>query len=214
VLLTCVPNFGELYRDEKDLTEIIFLIDRSSSMQDRIQAARTALTELLTLLPDEVFFNIFSFGSHHSHLFDQPRRKRDDGGVAQAALAYIAGMEADMGTTELLEPLRAIYEAPLLAERTSRRILLITDGAIESVDDVFELARRHVSHTQIFTFGIGHGVSKELVSGLVRAGKGTAEYLQDGASLAACLKQQLARALQTSAAQVNLDWGVRYIAFL
>ena len=68
--LTLVPRFGV---ESIDSQEYVFLIDRSGSMNEesRIDFAKNALLIFMKSLPsDRTFFNIVSFGSLHSSLWN------------------------------------------------------------------------------------------------------------------------------------------------
>ncbi|XP_018023798.1 von Willebrand factor A domain-containing protein 5A isoform X2 [Hyalella azteca] len=156
--------------------EIIFVVDRSGSMHGHnMQSARAVLLLFLKSLPPGCRFNIVSFGSTHSFLFKEGSRTYSEATLAMACELH-ASMKANMGGTEVLAPLKAIYSQPV-DPSFSRHVLLLTDGDVWNTDEVTELAARHASSTRVFTVGIGEGASTALVKGLARAGRGRAELV-------------------------------------
>ncbi|KAK3880609.1 hypothetical protein Pcinc_014927 [Petrolisthes cinctipes] len=87
-------------------------------------------------------------------------------------------MKADMGGTEILNPLKSIYSNPPKPEY-SRQILLISDGSVFNVSQVTELVARNSYDTRVFSVGIGHGASTSLIHGVARAGRGRYEMVVD-----------------------------------
>ena len=88
--------------------------------------------------------------------------------------------EANMGGTEILNPLQSIYKHPLPSQPGARKfIILLTDGAVSNTKEVTDFARENASHARIFTIGIGHGASTDLVNGLAGVTGGMAEYVLD-----------------------------------
>ncbi|XP_071058227.1 von Willebrand factor A domain-containing protein 5A [Pseudochaenichthys georgianus] len=71
VMLSLYPEFPQAVMSSlASCGEFVFLLDRSGSMQrDRIKSARDTLLLLLKSLPMGCFFNIYSFGSSHEHIF-------------------------------------------------------------------------------------------------------------------------------------------------
>ncbi|CAG8814384.1 20568_t:CDS:2, partial [Gigaspora rosea] len=66
VMLTLVPKFAI----NEIMSELIFVIDRSGSMQGGpIKKASETLQLLLRSLPEDCLFNVLSFGSHFDSLF-------------------------------------------------------------------------------------------------------------------------------------------------
>ena len=86
------------------------VVDCSGSMAgDSIAQAKVALREILSLLKPEDFFNIITFGSIPRALFPEPRKA--SAANVQAAAAFTAKIDADMGGTEIGAALDAAYQA-------------------------------------------------------------------------------------------------------
>jgi Mg-chelatase subunit ChlD len=185
--------------------EVVFLVDRSGSMQgSSIAEARNALQLALRSLRSGCAFNVVGFGSTFQALFPESRAY-DDASLAEAT-AHVRGMEADLGGTEILPALETVLEAKP-REGLPRQVFVLTDGDVSNTDAVIALARRHAADTRVFTFGIGAGASHHLVEGLARAGEGAAELIAPGERVEAKVMRQLARALSPVLSQIELDWG-------
>jgi len=158
--------------------EAFFVVDCSGSMggSSMEEARRTLQLCLHSLRPGDRF-NIVRFGSSYEQL-SATSLVYDDETLARAK-DYVAGMDADLGGTEILAPLTAILESPHDAEY-GRRIVLLTDGQVSNETEVIDLAGRHAGSSRIFAFGIGAGASEFLVRGLARASGGAAEFVHPG----------------------------------
>ena len=202
VLLSFLPNVEPTTGGVN--TEIVLVVDRSGSMGgEPIKQARVTLDAILDALPAGVFFNICGFGSQFQMLFKQAVAKSP--ATLQKARAHVSKIEADLGGTALLEPLEAIYStAP--RGRCARQIMVLTDGSIYNTTPVINLVRKHSGTTRVFTFGLGHGASRELVSGMARAGGGAAEFILEEKDLAAQVLRQFRRAMQPAITALKLDW--------
>jgi hypothetical protein len=185
--------------------EVVFLIDRSGSMQGTsIAEARGALQLALRSLRPGCAFNIVGFGSTYEALFPQSR-PYDETTLAEAT-GHVRELEADLGGTEILPALEHVLTGPG-REGLPRQLFVLTDGEVSNTDAVIALARRHADHARIFTFGIGAGASHHLVKGLARAGEGAAELIAPGERIEAKVLRQLSRALAPALTDVSVDWG-------
>ena len=111
-------------------SEIVFLVDRSTSMirHNRIQQAVETLRLAINSLPEHTYFQIVrpsfivpmlilsiisqvSFGSSHTFLFENGSVLSTPDNIKQA-LAMIDEMKADMGGTALYAPLYELYNNP------------------------------------------------------------------------------------------------------
>ena len=81
------------------------IVDRSGSMSGReMERAKEALEMLINQLPpDDTKFNIISFGSRWSRLWDTAQPYTDDN--VATALNHVKAMQANYGGTELYGPL-------------------------------------------------------------------------------------------------------------
>jgi len=83
-----------------------------------------------------------------------------------------------MGGTNIYEPLLSIFNQPLF-EGLPRNIYLLTDGAVSNTADVVSLISKHNSHARVHTFGIGDGVSTELIKDSATAGLGHYSFINN-----------------------------------
>src|SRR2546429_64033 len=115
-------------------------------------------------------------------------------------------MQADMGGTELLGPLRDIFKTPV-SPTHPRQVFVLTDGQLDSIEPVVQATKAAAPTHRLFTLGIGFGVSKDLVIRLANAGNGTYEFILDADGIAAKVIRQLSRALQPSYSNLTIDWS-------
>jgi uncharacterized protein with von Willebrand factor type A (vWA) domain len=69
------------------------------------------------------------FGSHFAPLFPDGSSKYD-GESLQVAMNYASGLNADMGGTEIVQPLKAIYDMPK-KDGYKRQVIVLTDGEVK-----------------------------------------------------------------------------------
>ena len=106
-------------------------------------------------------------------------------------------MSADMGGTEIYEPLQSVIQKmATIGERSVKKLFLLTDGEVSSPDRVIELARTAANkdNCKIHTFGIGRDCSVDLVTKVAKAGKGSCSLVVENKDLRSTVIQALARA--------------------
>jgi hypothetical protein len=185
--------------------ELIFLVDRSGSMDgSSIAELRRALQLCLRSIPTGSRINIVGFGSTFEALYPVSR-PYDDRTLAEASTCVDA-LAANLGGTEILDPLRFVLESPRTGA-LERQVIVLTDGQVTDTDDVIAVAASHASDARIFTFGIGAGASQHLVRGLARAGGGAAEFIHPGERLEPKVLRQFARLTSPALLDVQVDWG-------
>ena len=118
--------------DESDLSSnldgnytYIFVVDRSGSMSGRrMEITKEAMKLFMQSLPPRSSYAIISFGSSFSisgvHEYSTIN--------LQDAIYQISDMRADMGGTEIYEPVAAALTK--LQTTSKKRIFLLTDGSV------------------------------------------------------------------------------------
>lgn len=113
--------------------EIVFVADRSGSMQGQIPTLISALKVFLKSLPVGIKFNICSFGSTHSFLW--PKSRSYDSESLDQAMKHVQSFGADYGGTETYRAIKASIQNRYTD--VDCEILLLTDGDIWSQDNLF-----------------------------------------------------------------------------
>jgi Ca-activated chloride channel family protein len=190
--------------------EVIFVIDRSGSMAgSSIEEVQNALQLCLRSMVPGCRFNIVGFGSTYQALFKESQAY-DQRSLA-AASSHAAGLEADLGGTEILPALQHVLEQP--PADLPRQVVILTDGEVTNTDAVLELVRSHAAHSRVFSFGIGAGSSRHLVQGMARAGGGSAEFIAPGERIEPKVLRLFNRLLTPALTDVRMDWdGLSVVA--
>ncbi|XP_063435543.1 von Willebrand factor A domain-containing protein 5A-like [Mytilus trossulus] len=146
LMLNFYPDLKQGEETEYSKREFIFVIDRSGSMSNvRIKKAKETLLLLLKSLPVGCLFNVVSFGSNFSTLFEQSEEYSEV--TLNQALSLQSQMEADMGGTEILRPLKQIYSNSCI-QGYPRQIFLLTDGGVSNTNEVISLAKANNGNTR------------------------------------------------------------------
>ncbi|UJR12930.1 hypothetical protein I4U23_017103 [Adineta vaga] len=210
IMAAFIPTEEECHQASKNdlMNEFIFVVDCSGSMQgeNKIGLARQAMLLFLKSLPVDCHFNIIRFGSQYKTLFNEKTVVYNRTN-AQQAEQLIERLQADLGGTELLEPLRWIEKHPP-SQGCARQVFLLTDGEISNVTEVLELCRSMVTSTRIFSFGLGQSPSRSLVKGLARATNGRFVFIPPNASVDVYVGEQLQKALQPCITNVHIKWNL------
>eukprot|EP00026_Physarum_polycephalum_P002556 Phypoly_transcript_02563.p1 GENE.Phypoly_transcript_02563~~Phypoly_transcript_02563.p1 ORF type:complete len:905 (+),score=178.71 Phypoly_transcript_02563:1-2715(+) len=202
---TCMlALYPDLSSDDDPITEMIFLVDRSGSMSGaKIQRVKDTLQIFLRSLPLGTLFNIVGFGSNYVSLFDKSKEYDDD--TLAAATKHVTDMKANLGGTNLLNPMRIILNSEP-REGIPRQLFILTDGEVDNTEDCVDFVRYHSNTTRVFAFGI-HGASPDLVNGIAKAGEGKAELILGNENIENKVMAQLKRALQPALTNIRVDWN-------
>lgn len=202
LMISLVPRFSL----PPDASEIIFVIDRSGSMDGKIPTLRSALELFLKSVPLGVPFNIISFGSSHRSLW--PRSKVSSEESLSQALRHTRKIKADMGGTHILGALQAAvkdgYQDKVL------EVLVLTDGDIWDQGSVFDFVNKEnqENSTRFFALGIGNSVSHALINGISRAGKGFSQTVIKNEDLNKTVVRMLKGALMPRLLNGRLDMNI------
>ncbi|KAG5795426.1 hypothetical protein H9Q69_005519 [Fusarium xylarioides] len=175
IMTTLVPKF----KLPAEKPEIVFICDRSGSMGGQIPGLKTALHIFLKSLPVGVKFNICSFGSHFSFLWDRSQSYSQE--TLDKAVQHVETFGSDYGGTEMYQPFEATFKKRY--KDMNLEVFLLTDGEIWDQDRLFQLINKEVADSKgaarVFSLGIGAGASTSLIEGIARAGNGFAQTVAD-----------------------------------
>ena len=118
----------------------------------------------------------------------------------------MATLDADLGSTEIYQPLKTIFQSKSLVGKP-RQVFVITDGQVGNSQECVKLVEKNNQHNRVFTLGIGSCADRHLVKGMARAGMGVASFTTLGEKIAGKLLKQLKQSLQPCVHDVNIDWG-------
>eukprot|EP00063_Salmo_salar_P043953 XP_014018788.1 PREDICTED: von Willebrand factor A domain-containing protein 5A-like isoform X2 [Salmo salar] len=216
VMLSLYPEFPkDVMSSMTSHGEFLFVVDRSGSMecpmhlgsgsQDRIGSARDTLLLLLKSLPMGCYFNIIGFGSSYESFFSKSVEYSQK--TLDEALQKVKEMRADMGGTEILQPLKHIYSQPCLPDQP-RQLFLFTDGEVGNTKEVLDLVKTNAGSHRCFSFGIGEGASTALISGVAQQATGHAQFITGQDRMQPKAMQSLRFALQPAVVDISVKWNV------
>ncbi|XP_045715182.1 von Willebrand factor A domain-containing protein 5B1 [Phyllostomus hastatus] len=205
IMLNFCPDLQSVQPNlRKTHGEFIFLLDRSGSMSGiNIHRVKDAMLVALKSLMPACLFNVIGFGSTFKTLFPSSQTYNEE--TLAMACDNIQRMQADMGGTNILSPLKWVIRQPA-HQGHPRLLFVITDGAVSNTGKVLELVRNHAFSTRCYSFGIGPNVCHRLVKGLATVSKGSAEFLVEGERLQPKMVKCLKKAMAPVLSDVTVEW--------
>ncbi|KAF9173487.1 hypothetical protein BGX21_003797 [Mortierella sp. AD011] len=202
LMTTLVPRFA--LPPEKP--EVVFICDRSGSMSgSRIQLVKSALKVFLKSIPVGAKFNICSFGSSYSFLWKKSQTYSQS--TLDEAINYVNAIEANMGGTEMFQPIKATFDRRY--KDIPLEVMLLTDGEIWDQDRLFAYLNAQVienkAAARVFTLGIGNGVSHALIEGVAKAGNGFSQSVGEGEKMESKVVRMLKGALTPHVVDYTLE---------
>ena len=97
------------------------------------------------------------------------------------SIKLIEGMKADLGGTDIYEPLKDIYESSKVYDKIKlpKNIFLLTDGEIENKNDTLSLIEKNNHKFSIYSIGIGNYFDQDLIKNAGILGKGNYNFCND-----------------------------------
>src|SRR6266496_372679 len=184
-----------------------FFFCRSGSMGfEPMKKAAQALELLLRSVPEDCYFNIISFGSHHDSLF--PKSQLYSEKSLSEAINLAQTMTSNYGGTEIFSALKWAFENSRTDMPTT--VFLITDGEVWNVDQIVELVRQNEERKngdlRLFSLGIGDSVSHHLVESVSRTGKGYAQFVTNSERMDKKVIGMLKNALKPPIKDYEIIW--------
>lgn len=179
------------------------LVDCSGSMSgDSIDSARAALRGVVAGLGESDQLSLTRFGSTVHHLAGVgPAGPR----ALERLQALIAGIQADLGGTEMQAALHAVFALRHGREFGQADVLLITDGEVWQVDPMIAAAKR--SGHRVFAIGVGSSPAEDVLRRLAESTGGACEFATPGEALEAAARRMLDRMRQPRFTNARIEWG-------
>ncbi|XP_023276188.1 von Willebrand factor A domain-containing protein 5A-like [Seriola lalandi dorsalis] len=125
----------------------------------------------------------------------------------EEALKKVELMEANLGGTEILKPLKHIYSQPCIPSQP-RQLFVFTDGEVFNTKEVINLVKTNSGSHRCFSFGIGEGASSALINGLAKEGGGHAQFITETDRMQPKVMQSLRFALQPAVVDITVTWDL------
>jgi Ca-activated chloride channel family protein len=190
------PDLGA----EAPATGVKILVDCSGSMTgDSIDAAKRALQAVTLQFQAGDRFALSRFGSSVEH------RSRGLWSVTDAtrtaAQRWVAGLEADLGGTEMEA---ALVSTCALTHEGPCDLLLVTDGEIDGIDRALTAARD--SGHRVFVVGIGSSPAEGHLRRLAEATGGACDFVAPGEAVEPAVRRMFARLRSPRRGDLALVW--------
>ena len=139
-------NFFPKFETKRAVCEFVFIVDRSGSMNGSfIRSASQTLVLFLKSIPPGCSFNIIGFGSSYKTLFPSSVPYNQEN--LDVAIRHAEALQADLGGTELLPPLKYVFNQPLLPG-LPRQVFVLTDGSVSNTNACILEVRNNVKHSR------------------------------------------------------------------
>ena len=160
-------NYIELY--QKDIINsnpslFIFLIDQSGSMCGLpMDLVKESLIFFLQSLPKNSYYQLIGFGSSFQYITPEEPSKYTIEEVTKTN-STIKNLNADLGGTNLLKPLKAIFKWKNYDNiNLCRNLFILTDGHVEDRNKCLDLISENLENYRIHTFGLGNYFDKTFI---------------------------------------------------
>ena len=159
-----------------------------------MSTTKEALNLFLKSLPDDSLFEVISFGSEFRLLSQEIslNPSQESMGIeysdenVRKAIEHVSKFSANMGGTEIFEPLESAIKLEVSDPSIKKQIFLLTDGEVSKPDKVINLARDAATVqglSKIHTFGVGSDCSKHLVENVAKVGNGICSLVIDSKAI-------------------------------
>lgn len=184
--------------------EMIFVLDTSGSQSgEPIKKSKQTLWHCIKNLNPGDTFNLIAFSSSPRMLYDraQPFNSKNEA----AALKYIEACEAKCGTEVIPALKKALPIAP--DPKRLRIVVFFSDGYVGNDMAIVDYCQKNLGAARVFTFGIGNGVNRFILSKMAEVGRGACDFVllnSDGKQVAQRFYERLRNPILTD---INIDWN-------
>ncbi|MEZ5590915.1 MAG: VIT and VWA domain-containing protein [Gammaproteobacteria bacterium] len=185
--------------------EVVFVLDCSGSMAGLPMAASKNLARtMLERLRADDYFRIIRFSDRATEFSSQPLPAT--AANIQQGQRYLDTLQGS-GGTEMSSGIRQALGAPL-APDTLRLVVFLTDGYIGNEFDILRLIDQQLGNARLYSFGVGAGVNRFLLTEMARVGRGFVRIMDPTSEKLHTVVEELAGRLQTPVlTDISIDWG-------
>ena len=157
----------------------IFLVDQSGSMYGKsIDLVKKGLLLFIQSLPPKSYFQFIGFGSNFKKYNEKPVEYNKEN--VDNIINIINNMDADMGGTNINDPLNSIYNDKSYSKiNLSKNIFLLTDGQVNDREGCINIITANSDKFRLHSFGIGNMFDKYFIERSGKLGKGSSFFIQD-----------------------------------
>jgi Ca-activated chloride channel family protein len=190
--------------------EILFVIDTSGSMNgESIRQARSALIAALGRLAPNDRFNIIAFNSNARARYTAPLEATPS--TVQAAMQYVAGLQAN-GGTNISAALDVAFAQPGL-DGMLRQIVFMTDGSVGNEAALFTRISNELGAARLFTVGIGTAPNTHFMRKAAEFGRGSFSHVARAEEVEPAMQRLFEKLEQVALTDITLDWSVDVEAY-
>ncbi len=204
-LMLVLPPLPESETGQGLPTETLFVIDISGSMGGpSIEQAREALLRALDRLRPGDTFDVMKFNHQNEVLSERFLPAR--GPELDEARAWVRSLRASGGTEITAALVRGMQMLADADPWPARRLVLITDGAVDDEEEVLAEVTRRLGKARLHIIGIGAAPNRHLVRRLAEIGRGACEFIGSVQEVEARTDSFLTRIDRPVMSDLSIQW--------
>ena len=143
-----------------------------------IDLVKKGLLLFIQSLPPKSYFQFIGFGSNFKKYNEKPVEYNKEN--VDNIINIINNMDADMGGTNINDPLNSIYNDKSYSKiNLSKNIFLLTDGQVNDREGCINIITANSDKFRLHSFGIGNMFDKYFIERSGKLGKGSSFFIQD-----------------------------------
>ncbi len=207
-LLMVLPGLHELnYSKITPVRELTFVLDTSGSMAgDSLAQAKQAFKYALTSLHERDSFQLISFNSYPTKLFQAPVLASETN--KKHAWRFVSKLEAT-GGTEIKSALDLVLNEKLNDKSSQneklQQIVFLTDGAVGNEAEIFSDIERKIGKKRLFTVGLGTAPNRYFMKKAAEIGRGSYQFISNHSELVKQMDRLFSKLSQPVLTDLNMS---------
>jgi len=117
----------------------------------------------------------------------------------------ISMIDADMGGTEIYNPLKQAINSASISDNP-KIVILLTDGAVNNSDQIIKFVKDNTNLARTFAIGIGNGISNYFIKNVGLHGLGGYDYVKDSDNLEERTKNIVYKMISPYLSNIKISW--------